>query len=867
MQIVRNRRIPGRERPSRIFEGLYDFANLFNLFLVSTIALLVIYIIALVITSLVSPSFVKKLDEKMTDNLVEYLVNHQDYETAISLMEINPDYVQKKGYSNDLLLGECYEKTGAYSNALKYYLDNYQILHSENIRAGVDSSAFKAIEFLMARYICRVYIDMGDKTRAEEFLHVMEEDYSDSTMVIASEFADHAASTLGVQPLGDISWLSVDPAYYKAILNYADDPIGSIEILKGVISSEADESRMSTNIKLEHLNTLIGWEIENGMDVAALYDILVAVSQSDKAYYNRDYKEFGQLASYCKWAGDTQHYDKLMVAYRRYLSSSHKRNSPEAIQAVKYLVDIGHLYQAENMLDKICSNIREKIRENISIMSDDQREFYLQTLEEPFAYSEELLAAHPSPRLARVVAENTLFKKGLLLRSNRNQRLSILSQNNPQLVAKYEELISARKELNIIKNIDRPDQIVRRAILQNKIFDLDKDLAAACSSYVGDNLLGEMSVKTLQESLGKRDLFVYLSSNRSGKLFALRLSRKKDVQYIRIGDIEEFGARDFDSPEKLYTSTEMSQKLLSSLSFSDKGKGINYCSTSGIYNKIALQALRVSDSAYLMDIADIRFISDPFLIAKHNETETLSGRVSLWGGVRYSEESNDSTTTALITHRSVKRGDHLVYLPGSLSEVEGISQTLSQHGIASNIYSGWDATEESFKDRDGKGDRILHISTHGFFNDSRPVQGGSDAMDNSGLLFAGSEKIWAREASVDTLIQATENDGILRASEIELMNLYGCSMVVLSACETGLGFEDNSEGVYGLQRAFRLAGVNNVLMTLWEIPDKETSLLMQSFYQSLIEGSDVNTALETAQKKVREKFPSPESWGGFVLLN
>ena len=140
-------------------------------------------------------------------------------------------------------------------------------------------------------------------------------------------------------------------------------------------------------------------------------------------------------------------------------------------------------------------------------------------------------------------------------------------------------------------------------------------------------------------------------------------------------------------------------------------------------------------------------------------------------------------------------------------------------------------------------------------------------MENSGLLFARSEKIWAQGASVDTLIQVTENDGILRASEIELMNLYGCSLVVLSACETGLGFEDNSEGVYGLQRAFRLAGVNNVLMTLWEIPDKETSILMQSFYQSLIDGSDANTALETAQKKVREKFPSPESWGGFVLLN
>ena len=845
-----------------MFECLYDFANLFNLFLVSTIAILVIYVIILVITSLVSPSFVKTLDYKMTDNFVKQLAKHQDYETAISLMEMNPEFVQRKGH--DLRLGEYYEKTGAYSNALNHYLDHYQSLCSEKTIASADSAAFKAYEYLLAKYICGVYIKMGDKIRAEEYLRVMEEDYSDSTIVLLSQIVQENTRCPVDQLDEDFSWINISPAYYKAILNYPDNPIESIRSLKDVISSEVDESRLSTNIKLEHLNTLIGWEIDNGMEVAALYDILVAVSQSEKAYENKEFAGFGQLAYYCKRVGDTNNYDKMMTAYRRYLSTSHNKKSPEAVQVVKYLVDIGHLYQAENMLDKICSNIREKIRENISIMSDDQREFYLQTLEEPFAYSEELLTAHPSPRLARIVAENTLFKKGLLLRSNRNQRLSILSQNDPQLVAKYEELISARKELNIIKNIDRPDQIVRRAILRNTIYNLDKDLAAASSNYVGDNLLGEMSIKTLQKSLGKRDLFVYLASNRSGKLFALRLSRKREVQYIGIGDLKELGDRDFLAPEN-YSRTELSQKLLSSLSFSNKG--INYCSTSGIYNKIALQALRISDSKYLMDIANIRFISDPFLIAKHKEVGRLSGRVSLWGGVRYSEDSNDSTTTAPIPHRSVNRGDHLVYLRGSLSEVEGISQALSQHRITNDIYSGWNATEDSFKDRDGKGDHVLHISTHGFFNDSNPVQGSSDAMDNSGLLFAGSEKIWAQGTSVDTLIQVTENDGILRASEIELMNLNGCSLVVLSACETGLGFEENSEGVYGLQRAFRLAGVDNVLMTLWEIPDKETSLLMQSFYQSLIEGADVNTALETAQNKVREKFPSPESWGGFVLLN
>ena len=867
MKIVRNRRLPGRERPSRMFEGLYDFANLFNWFLVSSIAFLVLYIIVLVIISLVSPSFVKTLDEKMTDNLVEYLVSHQDYETAISLMEINPDYVHKKGYSNDLLLGECYEKTGAYSNALKYYLANYHLLQTKEIKSSVDSVAYNAIEYMMARSLCHVYIDMGDRIRAKEFLQIMEANYSDSLMIIASEMADIAVRHLGVQPLGDMSWFPIDPAFDRAVISYPDDPVESIKMLKDVISREADEKRLNANVKLEHLNTIIGWEIENGMDISALGDILAALSISKGTYYYKDFEQFGTLATYCKWAGDEEHYHELMAAYRRYISKSHKKKSPEAIQIVKYLVGIGHLYQAENMLERICSNTREKIKENISLMSDDQRDFYIRTLEEPFAYSEELLTAHPSPRLARLVAENTLFKKGLLLRSNRNQRISILSKDDPQLVAKYDELISARKEFNIIKSIDRPDQIIRRSILQRRIFSLDKELADACSEYVGDNLFDEMSVETLQKALGRNDLFVYLSSNRSGQLFALSLSRKKDVQYISIGNINEIETRAFETPEMLYSRKEYSDKLLSSLTLAKKGDGINYCSTSGIYNKIALPALRVSDSDYLMDIADIRLISDPFMVSKHKGGVRISGKVSLWGGVRYSENMEVSTSDEGLKHRGVKRGDRLVYLPGSLSEVEGIKQTLSIHGISSELYAGWDATEDSFKDRDGKGDQILHVSTHGYFNDSKTWASSSDAMDNSGLLFAGSEKNWIQKASSDVDINDDLNDGILKASEIELMNLNGCALIVLSACETGLGFEDNSEGVYGLQRAFRLAGADNVMMSLWEIPDEETSLLMQSFYQALIQGSDINSALEMAQKKVREKFPSPESWGGFVLLN
>lgn len=91
--------------------------------------------------------------------------------------------------------------------------------------------------------------------------------------------------------------------------------------------------------------------------------------------------------------------------------------------------------------------------------------------------------------------------------------------------------------------------------------------------------------------------------------------------------------------------------------------------------------------------------------------------------------------------------------------------------------------------------------------------------------------------------------------------------MVLSACETGLGFSDSSEGVYGLQRAFKLAGAKNILMSLWEVDDRATTILMTNFYRNLLLGKDANTALEISKQAVRTQYPSPRDWGAFVLLN
>ena len=166
-----------------------------------------------------------------------------------------------------------------------------------------------------------------------------------------------------------------------------------------------------------------------------------------------------------------------------------------------------------------------------------------------------------------------------------------------------------------------------------------------------------------------------------------------------------------------------------------------------------------------------------------------------------------------------------------------------------------------------KGDWLLHISTHGFFIDD-VEESNSNPMRSSGLLFAGANEYWTN----DSLYQEQKylksgDDGILRSDEISIMDLNGCELVVLSACQTGLGYNHVSEGVYGLQRAFKLAGAKRILMSLWDVSDFHTSLLMQYMYTHLIEGDDFEIALSKSKNELRSQYNSPIYWGGFVLLN
>ncbi len=132
----------------------------------------------------------------------------------------------------------------------------------------------------------------------------------------------------------------------------------------------------------------------------------------------------------------------------------------------------------------------------------------------------------------------------------------------------------------------------------------------------------------------------------------------------------------------------------------------------------------------------------------------------------------------------------------------------------------------------------------------------------SGLILAGANHAWQAGKPL-----GQREDGILTAYEISQMDLRNTELVVLSACETGLGDIRGNEGVYGLQRAFKIAGVKYLIMSLWQVPDYQTQELMTVFYRKWLEEKmTVRQALKAAQEEMRKKRYEPFYWAGFVLV-
>jgi CHAT domain-containing protein/Flp pilus assembly protein TadD len=283
-----------------------------------------------------------------------------------------------------------------------------------------------------------------------------------------------------------------------------------------------------------------------------------------------------------------------------------------------------------------------------------------------------------------------------------------------------------------------------------------------------------------------------------------------------------------------------------------------YLSLDGVYNQINLNTLAVKPDAYLLDSKNFVLLTNTRDIVTRKNLPPVPPAKSLATLVGFPNYG----TKGIISP-----------LPGTKTEVDNVKRALTAKGYPTKLYLQNEATEDKIKDLVNP--RILHIATHGFFlNDINPAQDEKvfgvepdKARENpllrAGLMLAGAEQT---VENLNTTVAKSSDNGILTAYEAMSLPLDQTELVILSACETGLGEVQNGEGVYGLQRAFQVAGAQTLIMSLWKVDDAATQQLMSSFYRNWLASANKADAFKKAQLELKAKYKNPYYWGAFVMI-
>jgi len=307
-----------------------------------------------------------------------------------------------------------------------------------------------------------------------------------------------------------------------------------------------------------------------------------------------------------------------------------------------------------------------------------------------------------------------------------------------------------------------------------------------------------------------------------------------------------------------------------------------YLSPSGALHKVSFEALKHVEEGYLAERYDFHYYSALRDMLKEKDDTPDYKDIVLGGGIIYdlSQDSvrkkNEEDVLGIV---AVNRGsrDGFRYLRHTLNEIIGVHKIAKKSGLNATYLTGKAVTEDTVRHFSGESaPSILHWATHGYFltrTDSLPadkigsyysLSHSDNPLQRSLLAFYGSNYRWKQN---ERILYSNDDDGILTALEVTALGLQNTNLVVLSACSTGLGHTDDTEGVFGLQRAFKLAGVDYVVASLWNVEDDATKDLMVEFYKNLLElKQDPATALRNAKYKFIRNGDDPELWAGFILI-
>jgi len=522
----------------------------------------------------------------------------------------------------------------------------------------------------------------------------------------------------------------------------------------------------------------------------------------------------------------------------------------------------GNVEQAKQSFRSFLELSKERVSSNFAFMPENERELYWKTLNDNIKRCQSFADRYKNedPELAYLAYDCELFSKNLLLCSSQAVRQSILQSNNEQLIENWNSLASLKN--NPQSDADTIRSLEKQLMIQSKEY---RQLQTNFTINYRDIAL------SLEDHDAAIEFITYETADSTGvteRLYTALILRRNGSQ-VEIATLTQ--CTENDLKQALYSSVYDFDALYNLIwsPINEHLCGIRnvYISPSGLLNSVPFAALRHKEM-YLSDHYSIHTVlsSKDIISLKNNRQQFSNKHAILFGGADFGLTKEDFGN-------SVVRGQGFDYLPGSRQEVEEISKILSDMDWDVTTFIDKNATETLLKaNLDQNSPALLHISTHGYYfslaeepiipESNRFYKHSDNPLMRCGLLFSGVNSTWNGQAQT-----TNTDDGILTAYEISNLNLSNTDLVVLSACETGLGDVDYSEGVYGLQRAFRLAGAKAMIVSLWKVSDKETVEMMTEFYKNWSENMDIKQAFSAIQYKLRVKHPdNPRSWAGFVMI-
>lgn len=565
----------------------------------------------------------------------------------------------------------------------------------------------------------------------------------------------------------------------------------------------------------------------------------------------------------------------------------------------------------EDEINKVYSNVLSAYWNQTKYTRDyDFYNFWYDFLKKRYSHNDEALSKYIERLLADMIwscylmdnkddklnglaYDLAIWNKGYLLRSDQQVSKVLMESGNATISERYKEYINLKQRMSDSKNGEEQTQS-----LQQQAESIWKELKSESKTFDDYTKHLEASWKDVQACLGEKDMAIEYVSTGKGDYFALLL--RKDYPYPiveHVGYVDDVVKQKGDTIYTEYLSygspwpkTKYDTDT-KSLIYPFEGIENVYFSPAGSLNKLSIENMKADwkgDSLMCEKYYLYRLSNTRDLIQKKNVPSNAAKRKTiLFGGINYdfsqeewtaaSTQNIDSQLLALRSNDKDGRGAQnasLSYLKGTKKEVDAISSVLKANRVKYACYSGNDATEDMFKSLSNQGVTSLHIATHGFYS-SDSVRSNNEfdrsfeikedkSMMQNGLYFAGANANFYGDEIPDNV-----NDGVLSAQEVSYLDFTDCSLVTLSACETGLG-EVSGEGVFGLQRGFKKAGVNSILMSLWKVDDEATCKLMTEFYSNWIaKKMTKHDALEAAKKVVRETkgWEEPKYWASFILLD